>query len=146
MNIVRRNALAVITIVFLTLGAIYVLILLAPIHVLKNWSIHTTASSYQRGGTLTLNSRSDKIRKAKGDAHRTVECDYKSDSIRAYVLETTPARRQPGQASTDVQFVLPTNIADTPVTCRLVISVTYTVYRFRIITENAVSNDFVIVK
>lgn len=145
-DIVKRNAIGILTIFLLICGFTYFTIQLAPIHVLRNWHLSVPRQSYSRGSTVPLTSSSSKLRKVRGEAHRTIECDSGRNSFVDYPLNDSPAMRLPGTQSSVSNIIIPTSITNLPATCRIVISVTYKVYKFRKITENAVTNDFVIIQ
>lgn len=143
-NTIKRNAVGILSSFLFLLITIIFLIEVAPIHVLRNWHISVPSKPYHRGETLPLESTASKLRQARGEAHRTVECNSGKDSVVAYPLNVSTANRPPGTRSTLTYLILPTNITNTPVTCRIIISVTYKVYKIRKVTENAVSNNFTV--
>lgn len=141
---IKRNAVGILsTFIFLIISLVFI-VEIVPIHVLRNWQISVPTGSYNRGATIPLESTSSKLRMARGEAHRTIECNSGKDSVVAYPLNVSMASRPPGTRSTLTYLILPTNITNTPVTCRVVISVTYKVYKIRKVTENAVSNNFIV--
>lgn len=145
-KIIQRNAIALLCTLLFLLGAGYFTIQLVPIHVLRDWKISVVPGKYQLGSVIPVSSSSSKLRKAEGEAHRTIECNSGKDSVVDYTLNNSQAKRLPGTRITITNLIIPTNITNTPVTCRIVISVTYKVYKIRKITENAVSNDFTVIE
>lgn len=130
--------------VFLALGTLFFGIAkVAPVQVLKDWRISVSEPTYHPGETIILDSHSQKLRRAEGESTRTIECDARTDSIVGYALNKVPAQRPPGYKDTQTDIILPTGITDLPATCRVVISVKYSVFfGLRTIEEDAVSNNF----
>lgn len=135
---ITASFLFIVWVVFLSLASV-------PIQILKDWKISVPEKTYHPGDTVVLESHSFKLRKARGDSERTVECNARTDSIVGYTLNKIEAKRKPGYNQSETNIILPGNIADLPATCRVVISVKYTVFfGLRTIQENNVSNDFMI--
>lgn len=123
---------------------VFAVILLVPITVLRDWKIVVPETTYHVGDTVQLHTSSEKLRKANGVIERTIECDKGKDSTVSYDLNNSMASGKPGINRTTYQLKIPANITNLPTTCRVVISVDYRIYGFRHITENTVSNDFVV--
>lgn len=117
----------------------------APIQVLKDWHISVPDKTYHPGDTVVVDSHSYKLRKAAGEATRTIECNARADSVIGYALNKVPALRTPGYKDVETDIILPPEITDLPATCRIVITVKYsTFFGLRTIEEDNVSNDFTI--
>lgn len=126
-----------------SLTAIFIAI--APADVLKDWTITVPKGEYHPGNVISLSSTSTKLRKAKGDAHRAIECNIGKDSTVAYALnDSLGVKRLPGYNEGVSSLVIPMNIANLPATCRVIITVDYRIYIFRHTTEYAASNDFTV--
>lgn len=123
---------------------IVALIFGAPIQVLRDWHLQTDANSYHPNDTIELQSTSVKLRDATGKVNRVIECDSGKDSTVQYALNLSMAKRPPGANTSVYGLKIPSNVVDIPVTCRVVITVTYRVYWIRDITESTVSNNFVV--
>lgn len=148
-NRLIHNIFPLLCIVFLLIGLILVFINIAPIQVLRNFTITTDKKVYKVGQTMQVTSKAIKLRKAGGDVHRTIECDSSGNRIIGYTINTQEAISKPGKSSKPYNIVIPTSIANLPVTCRLVVSVNYHIFTIgrvslRNITEYTVSNDFMV--
>lgn len=125
---------------------VFAVILLAPITILRDWTISVPNSTYHLGDTIQLHTSSQKLRKAGGPVERTIECDKGKDSTVSYPLNNSQARSGPGLNHATYELKVPLVITNIPTTCRVVIAVDYQIYGFRHITENTVSNDFRVVQ
>lgn len=146
---IRRNIFSIVCSFLLIVGIVLVVAELTPIQVLRNFVITTDKTSYNSGGTVLIISHATKLRKAYGLVNRTIECDNGRDKVVDYQINSSLANGGTGKSNKPSTIVLPTNIANTPATCRLVVAVKYNVLTWgrlhlRTITQNAVSNDFIV--
>lgn len=138
-------------IISLTIGATVVLgtlivgiILSAPIIVLQDWKVQTTQNRYQLGDTITLDVSSVKLRDARGKVSRSIECNLGKDSVVSYPLNASVAKGSLGEHASTYKLKIPNNVVNLPNRCRIVIAVDYRVFLIRHITQNTVSNSFVV--
>lgn len=140
-ELILANIVAAVLIVA-SITALFISI--APADVLKDWRISVPEKAYHPGEVILINSSSTKLRKASGSVHRAIECNIGKDSTVAYTVNDSAAGRSPGYAISNSALVIPSNIANLPATCRVIITVDYRVYLFRHINEYAATNDFTI--
>lgn len=144
MHIIHRKTIPVVTIFLFLVALIIFIISVAPIHVLRGWTISVPQASYHPGDTISLSTSSTKLRKAKSSVERVVECDVRKDSTVGYSINQSEGSGKPGFNSRTYDIKIPLNVTDLPVTCRVIVTADYKVYGFRHIVEHATSNEFII--
>lgn len=143
-----HNIFPILCIVLLLVGAVLVIINVAPIQVLRNFTLQTDKNSYAPGQTMRISSKAIKLRKAGGDVHRTIECDS-ANKVVGYTINTQTATSKPGKSSKPYNIIVPSQIVNLPAKCRLVVSVSYHIFTIerislRTINQYTVSNDFIV--
>lgn len=130
-----------ITLVLVSVVVAYILVV--PVTVLEHWKLTVQGGTYRPGDTVKAHIEADKVRSVKPFAHRSIECKQLNGSFVAYHLSDVKGiNSQVGHISTNLAFVVPSNIPSLPSTCRFSITAQYQVYGFKTITEYTASNTF----
>lgn len=119
----------------------FILTLLLPIDVLKNWTIRTDKDEYSIGDTVTVVSTFDKVMSVNGKATRYIECNNKGSWLRYSIAEAN-ANRPQGVGTSQITIVIPDTVPNQDTKCRLYFESEYIVYSYRHFKEEAYSNEF----
>lgn len=148
-TLLKKHLFAIICVLLLVCGVMLVAIQTVPIHVLKDFHIKTDKTAYGVGEKVKITSQATKTRRAGGIAHRTIECDNGKNRVVGYTINDSEAKNPPGKSGKPFYIVVPNQITPLPAHCRVVLAVQYRIFTvgklsLRTVTENAVSNDFVV--
>lgn len=125
---------------------IFAYALLVPIDVVKNWKINSTANAYHPGDTVILAVEYEKVREVAGTSFYYLECKNPGDKLVRYPISQSEGNRPKGKGKIDLLVDLPSSVPNTPLQCRIAISVSYEIYAFRRFVENNQSNFFEVTK
>lgn len=131
------------TAVALLLAALlFIYVTFVPVEVLKVWKITIPDKTYTAGEELVITSEYEKTRSVSGVAHQYVECLNINGAYRQYHVSQSNASNGAGRGKVDTALVIPQDIPNLPTTCRVFLSVDYTVFSFRKVTHTARSMEF----
>lgn len=125
------------------LGASFTLAysLLAPVDVLKDWTLTTKEMTYNNGSEITVISRLTKVMDVRGRSERFLICGNQ-----AYPINEAIASSGFGSRQTKLNMILPDNVPNLPKKCHIDIVVNYQIYGYRPFQEEQSTNEFTVVK
>jgi hypothetical protein len=122
-------------------AVIFILTLILPIDVLRNWSLKTDKDTYSVGDTVTVKSNFDKVMSVTGKSTRYMECKAKEQWVRYSIAEAI-ADKPVGPGKSEISVVIPDAIPNQDATCRFYFQSDYVIYSYRPFSEEAYSNEF----
>lgn len=125
---------------------VFAYVLLVPIDVVRNWKLTSDKGVYHAGETIEVEASYDKLMDVNGVSYYYLECQNPNGSLIRYPIQETEGNRPRGVGRIAIPLRIPEQISGLPATCHITISVDYTVYSFRKVTENNNSNDFEVIR